>query len=426
VAGLLLALARPSPAPAQPAQLLAADPAQVQDLYGHAVEVAEETRRKVPAGSGPLFDLARVHQRFGFDDRALEAFRQCQKADPGHPEVLEQIGFLLSQRFPDEALAAYREALRLDPKRAHARTRIGLILIHQGQLEKAVEELRAEVSNRSAGALTYLLLGQAQRDLRRYPEALGSFREALRLDPEERRAYYGLAQVHQSLGQKEEEGRARAEFLKRKEKEDRETQEAAKKGANRETLLRNVSLTYLDAARTYQESGLEAEAERSALASLRFHPQELNALKLLLDLLRRKGRVEEALARCREYVARARSPEPLYLLAGLCTEKQSFAEAAALLEEVIRLQPADTDARRELARLILGEKVRGELSAALELARAAVERAPTAVNYEVLGWALYKSGDLKGALEAASATVRLDPKNPLYRQRLADLERRVR
>ncbi|MGH9363514.1 MAG: tetratricopeptide repeat protein, partial [Thermoanaerobaculia bacterium] len=325
---------------AAPAGGGAVDPSTIADLYRHSLAVAEETRQKVPGTSKPTFDLGRVHQRFGHDEEAVKLYREGLRMDPRHPEVLSRIGFMLSQSgrsSMDEALEAYREALRWDPQIENVHTRIGLILVHQGRHAEAVEEFRAEIHNRTADSLTYTVLGHALRDLKRFPQALQSYQEALRLNPEERGAHYGLAQVYQLLGRTGEEAAAREEFKRLKAREDQDSKEALIRGGNRPEELRRAALTYLDAAGTYLEAEKLDEAERCARAAVSFDPELEAAQRLLLDLFRRAGRADEAIAFAREVLAGKRTPRMLYHLAGLVLARGSAAEAAGLLEEAIRL-----------------------------------------------------------------------------------------
>ena len=61
------------------------DPAAITDLYAHSLEAVRECERRSPGNSKSLYDTGLVHRRFGYDDRAIEAFRECLKKDPAHP-----------------------------------------------------------------------------------------------------------------------------------------------------------------------------------------------------------------------------------------------------------------------------------------------------------------------------------------------------
>ncbi len=395
------------------------DPDQIQDLYGHSVQVAEEIRKRVPFASKPIFDLGEVHQRFGFDDRAIETYREGLRMDPKRPDILSKIGFLISQRDPEEALKAYRKALEYNPRYPNARTRIGLIYQHQGRLEEAVEVFRAEIQNRSGNAVTYLVLGQVLKDLRMFPEAVLSLQEAKQLNPKDRMAYYGLSQVYKLQGRREESLKALEKFEELKTQDDIHADEVTTKGGNRPEQLKWTAMTYLDAAQTYVDVKMEEEAVRMLRRAILFDPSLSEVRRVLAEILWKSGKVDDALRESLKYLSEKRTAESLFLCAGLCTEKNLFRQAGEYLEESIRLDPRDGGPYRELARLILTKRVPGELSRAQELARLATEKSPTAAgNYDVYSWSLYQGGNSLGAFEALSIAARLDPGNESIRNRL--------
>ncbi len=404
------------------------DPSQVQDLYGHSVHVAEETARKVPGFSKPIFDLGKVHQRFQFDDRALEAYRQGLRLDPDHPEILSRMGFILSQiNRMDEALKCYRDGLRLNPTEPDLHSRIGLILVHQGRLPEAVEEFRAEIQNRTASAMTYYVLGGALRDLRKLPEALRSYKEALRMEPHDTTALYGISQVHKLLGNREEELKALEGYQKWKAKEDESLREGTKKGGNRDEQLRLTALGYVDAAETYVMKDMKEDAEEALRTAILFDPSKPGVQRLLVDILRQEQKIDQALVEGQRLLASTREVSCLYLVAGLFIERRLFPEAAQLLEEAVLKAPKEGDSYRELARLILKNGVRGDSKRAVELARKAVESSPgDAMNYDVYGWALSQSGDPAAAVEALATAVRLEPANEPLRRRYEELKGKAR
>ncbi len=421
--GFLLAGAISTARPAAGGDL---DPAQVEDLYAHSVQAIEEARNTITGTSRPLFLLAGVHKRFGFDARALEAFSAALAQDPNHPEAHSEMGAILSNLGKmDEARAHYRQVLKLQPRYPGSRTRIGLIEYHEGRLESAVNEYHEEIANRSSTAFTYSLLGHALKDLKRFDHAIGSYREAIRLDPEgDPQAHYGLAQAYQLRGLTEEAENALAAFVRVKAKEIEAAQKGHVKGTNRADQLRWTAQAYLEAAEAYSHARKSAEAEKALRRAVLFDPSLAKARLLLIDLLRRSQRIDEAFAKAQELVSLDRSASNLFQLAGLSIERHAFGPATALLDEVIRLDPTDGDAPRELARLILGGGVPPDRARALELSKRAVQLSPSGSNYAVLSWALYLTGDEKGAILAIETASRIEPQNQGYRQQWGELMKR--
>ena len=116
----------------QPTQSTASPPAEIafppqpekiEKLYDHSIAVAEWAIYRLSKQlAEPIFILADTHRRFGFNERAIEAYRRGLRLTPSRPDILMEIGFLLSQRddFKD-AVKEYEKALVLDPKLAGAR-----------------------------------------------------------------------------------------------------------------------------------------------------------------------------------------------------------------------------------------------------------------------------------------------------------------
>ncbi len=402
------------------------DPAQIEDLYAHSLQIMEEARRVLAGNSRPLFLLAEVHKRFGFDARALDAYAAALAVEPNHPEAHHEMGAILSNLAKmEEARSHYRQVLKLAPRFPGARTRLGLIEFHEGRLDAAAKEYQEEISNRTPTAFTYSLLGHALKDLKRFDEAIGSYREAIRLDPVgDPQAHYGLAQAYELRGLSEEAERARAGFVRVKAKEVEAARKGLVKETNRPDQLRWTAQAYFDAGEAYLQARRNAEAETSLRRAVLFDPALNRARALLIDLLRRSQRIDEAFGLAQEMVSGHRSPATLFTLAGLSTERRAFDSARGLLEEVIRLDPNDSDAPRELARLLLGGNVPPDPARALALAKRAVQLAPSGSNYSVLSWACYLTGDQDGAILAIETASRLEPQNRGYREQWSELMKR--
>ena len=101
-----------------------------------------------------------------------------------------------------EALAQYREALRIRPGDRNASANVaqanfaaGARLLEQSRFNEAADRFREGLQLRPDNALAHAYLGIAQASLGRYREALGSFDEALRLDPRQDLAQRARAQL---------------------------------------------------------------------------------------------------------------------------------------------------------------------------------------------------------------------------------------
>lgn len=149
---------------------------------------------------------------------------------------------LLADQKPDQASAAFEKAVARDPHNAQAHARLGMILVRSGRIEEAVRHYQLAVRNSpqnaeyalalaqaldglaetafdrrqvlEAAARAYahvrwldpdnleaaIRLGDCERRLGRFVEAVQSLHEALRLDPSSARAHVDLAAVYEDLG----------------------------------------------------------------------------------------------------------------------------------------------------------------------------------------------------------------------------------
>ena len=143
------------------------------------------------------------------------------------------LGVELEATSTKEAQRAYHMALELDPKAVAAHLNLGKLYHDGGELQKAEAHYRAagEIVNVDVGDVSLergegdrfavrrirrrqLLLeihlaprfnlGVLMEDCKRPQEALGSYREAIKLDPSFADAHYNLALLFESLGKKAE------------------------------------------------------------------------------------------------------------------------------------------------------------------------------------------------------------------------------
>jgi tetratricopeptide (TPR) repeat protein len=142
----------------------------------------------------------------GRADEAAAAFQRALAARPGYAEAHYMLGTVLKQRGKaDEALAELRETVRLQPRSAEAHLSIGQILRQRGDAAGAAaalaeaDRLRKLTGDDQAAtfAVSAGLKKLAAKDL---TGAIASFREAVRLAPEQAQAQYQLGLALQKAG----------------------------------------------------------------------------------------------------------------------------------------------------------------------------------------------------------------------------------
>ena len=122
------------------------------------------------------------------------------------------------------------------------------------------------------------------------------------------------------------------------------------------------------------------------------------------------GQPQQALAPLRRAVELAENPERLNALAQAAEQTGAPAEAERLYGWALALQPAASDVRTNLGRLLESQ---GRLDAAVTAYRRAIDEEPwLSQAHTLLGGALAKSGDLDGAVRALREAVTLEPDQP--------------
>lgn len=405
------------------------DPAKIEDFYRHCLALVAVVRHAYPNIDKPVFDEARVHERFGHDDRAIELYQEAIGLAPQRADAHMSIGFLLSQqdRF-EEAAEAYQFALAVDPGSPGAHLRLGLIHLHEGRLDAAIESYRRELERDPGDAEVHNSLGQAFLQKGEHAEARQSFERAIRIDPEHLNAHYGLSQTLRALGETEKSATTLARFQElRQEEKEAEAEAARREKENPGVKDRvHVAATYHDLAQTYRLVGAEELSLRMLRGALIFHPADSVGHFQLIERLRKAGQQERALERGLE--ALEHHPEDfqlLYLVAGLHSDRKNYLESGKLLHRAVLQSPRHQDALRELARTILLGGLFGPQSAprALVFARRAVEVQESSHNLDILAWAQFAAGQREEARLSLLRAVEIDPDNPDVKRRLDQLSR---
>jgi predicted CXXCH cytochrome family protein len=136
--------------------------------------------------------LAQVRDRANLEkglppfEKALEALR-WQRPEP----YLELAQALQGAGQPGRALVAFQDSLRRDPGYVPALLEYAAALKNAAQPAQAVEVAKRATASAPADPRAWNGLGQAQLDLADFRGALGSFKKALTLDPEMPEAHNG-------------------------------------------------------------------------------------------------------------------------------------------------------------------------------------------------------------------------------------------
>ena len=365
-----------------------------------AVEHFERALRLRPDDLAALTWLGQVHIDAGRPGAAEPLLTRARALHPDTPAVLFQLGrAAAARRDYAGAVALFEDALRLDPAAAAIRYPLAMAWRGLGDLQRARSYLEGGGGAGAGGGValpdplmaavnTALRSPQVHWDLGLYagargdwPEAVGQFREAVRLAPD-------LPVVRLNLGLAlNRTGAARA---------------ALGQLAEAVRLDPRLAGAHFAMGTLYERSGRDAEAvERYTLAATH-DPGHAEARLRLADTLRRTGRLEASLAPYRRAIElepdrrEARFGEAMALV-----RLARYPEAVQRLRAAMVLHPGEPAFPLAVARLLAAApdpRVR-DGSEALALAQAVEETLKTTAVAETMAMALAELGRFAEAVE---------------------------
>lgn len=374
-----------------------------------------------------------VRSVFGDDDEGWTV-------DPTVPSALAQLvgAPIRSPSRLDAQIASLQETLRNDPDAPGAATQLGNAYLQMARetgdpsYYPKADELFARALDRNAddfvamngqGALalarhefadalewgerarelnphypaTYGVIGDAQIELGRYPEAIATFQQMVDLRPD-LPSYARVSYARELMG--DTAGALAA------------MESAAQAGAARPE---SVAWTHAQLGNLRFNGGDLAGAEwqyRQAVATM---PGYVYGLAGLGRVAAARGEIEAAIVSYTQAIQTMPLPEFVIALGDVYESVGRQAEAAeqyALVEAIQRLFAANgVDTDLEMA-LFDADHARN-LPAAVERARAAYTARPSIKAADVLAWTLYQSGDDSAAREASRQALRLGTKDAL-------------
>jgi Flp pilus assembly protein TadD len=163
-----------------------------------------------PALPDPPYTLGVVLWQTGRFDEAAQAFREATTRRPGYADAHFMLGTVLQQQGDAPgAEAAFRRAIQMAPDSAEAHLGLAQLLRRRGEAEAAraelheAERLRKRKADQQAAAFA-IDLGQRQLAGNDLAGAIQSFRDAVRLAPDDPQAHLRLSRALETQGHKEE------------------------------------------------------------------------------------------------------------------------------------------------------------------------------------------------------------------------------
>jgi len=168
------------------------------NLLAEAEQQYQTALKEKPGYLPALLGYAQLEERLGKPEEAIRLYKLAAKTHPQEAAVYNNMGIFFSkQKQFNEAVEAMRRAVRLDPKNLRYRNNLASILVDQGQMRGAFEELRQIQGD----AVAYYNLGYLLNSKGQTQEALLHFTWALQADPSLVPAQRWIAYLQQKTAQ---------------------------------------------------------------------------------------------------------------------------------------------------------------------------------------------------------------------------------
>lgn len=130
-------------------------------------------------------------------------FKECCGAIHEHTGTADSVPNprLQTPRNHNEAIASLQDALKHRPEDALAHASLADALYAQGELKESLHHCRYAITRDPSLALGYVVVADIYRTLRIFSTAVANYQQALRLAPQNARAYLGLGLCSAASGQ---------------------------------------------------------------------------------------------------------------------------------------------------------------------------------------------------------------------------------
>jgi protein O-GlcNAc transferase len=149
---------------------------------------------------------------------ALKYGRRAQQLSPNETQVLQVLGDIYgAQKDYDQAIAAYKRALELNSNQPKVMASLAQAYLRSGQFEAASELLNSVVAAEPTSS-SYQSLGYAALKLKKFDDAIASYRRAAELEPNDAAAYKGLGVALMLAANKNNDAKLKTEAIQQWQK----------------------------------------------------------------------------------------------------------------------------------------------------------------------------------------------------------------
>lgn len=320
--------------------------ATADDLTREATRVVDDLSRDFPGSLAAAHVRARLHYSLRDCTEAIRIWEQCAEREPNNAEVYLGLGAVAKESGDyNRAEEMFRRTLALAPGNDAASVALAEALMKQGKLPEAVATLDTYLQTHPMSVSAADCLGLSCLQLHDYEKACRALEESVRLNPQNRSAYYGLARAYAGLGHDEKAQHFMEEFQSLASGDGFTSSETA---ASREVtvasdlpLLRQIAAqTQVDVAYVYRGQGNMDKAEEMWRRAAVLDRKNTACRTELAIWFERTNREREALRMCEQLCDLEPTSADRWLDVGVLSARVGrFDAALAAVTRAIQMDP---------------------------------------------------------------------------------------
>jgi tetratricopeptide (TPR) repeat protein len=178
-----------------------------------AAGAARQLAMTAPASIPALEMDADANEQQGKWDEAEKDYRKILEQNPHYPGIHFRLGRLILSKpnpapdFAEQAKKELQQELEIDPANAGAEYVLGELARQAADYPQAIEHFSKATQLETNFADAYLGLGMSLLAEKKFPEAVAPLEKAVKLQPANPAAHYGLATAYSRTGRKEDADR---------------------------------------------------------------------------------------------------------------------------------------------------------------------------------------------------------------------------
>jgi len=152
-------------------------------VYESKVALWTDVTLKAPGNFRGFHNLGRTHYEQGSADLAVPRYQRAIELNPANTGSYITLGRILRRSHPEVAERLFAKAVELDPTYSEAHNNYGA-MISRDDPQKAANHFRRAIQLKPDNVEAYVNLGNALARQKKYDEAIFSYSQALKIDPQ--------------------------------------------------------------------------------------------------------------------------------------------------------------------------------------------------------------------------------------------------